>query len=265
MRLLVPFALWAALQRIPHLAVGDYPQSYSPDALLMGLGALHLWFLPFGFCASLLAYGMVRLLVRAGESRRKTWALLLVGAGSLCAFIPVDPSVGAHSFWRYWLPQSGALLIGMALPVLLPLLARSRRSWGQAAGWSGVCALLATASCFVPYGLANFLGTSAGLALLLAGFAAPFKPDRSLWKYLGQLSYGMYLSHWMVGRIIYRSGFDSPEMALLRFVLILAGTVATAAVLLRVPWGGLLLGLPRRQRHVVPKPPHDGTFVVTLK
>lgn len=248
-RLLIPFVLWLLLLRMPHLAAGRFPSSYSPNAILLGLGSIHLWFLPFAFCASLVAFSFTKLLLQCAAPLRRLYAIVLLGCGILSACVPVDPAAGMEHFWRYWIPPSGALFMGIGLAVLLPELSKAARSWPRAIACAAACVGLAVASMFVPYGPANFLGTLAGLALFFAGFSAPLDTTSSSWKQLGQLSYGMYLSHGACAGLYKRLTPGVEEFAFSRFAFGLLGSMAISALLLQLPWGRLLVGVPTGRPH----------------
>lgn len=254
-RLLVPFVIWVLLHRLGSLAFGGrLPASYSPDAFLLGLGAVHLWYLPFAFLASLVAYALARACALPSPRTRPAAGVALSVVGLAAAFAPLQSGPATYAVHQ-WIPLAGAVLLGLALPLLFPALPRAPRSWARAALWASLAAVLAAASAFAHPSIANFLGTLAGTSLFLAGLAAPLTPSAPLWKYLGQLSYGMYLCHLAIGHLLFRLGLSGPDNALLGFFLVVAGSMLVSATLLRLPWGRFLLGLPVSTRRIPTKTP----------
>jgi peptidoglycan/LPS O-acetylase OafA/YrhL len=247
-RLLIPIILWMVLYRLTSsVSGGKFLGDYSVNSVLLGLGNLPLWYLPFAFCASLVTYGLVRLLP-GGSGARRGWGVVLLAAGLIAAWIPLNYNLEDVYFWKYWLPLTGVPLLGVGISLLFPALPFAPRHWGRAIFWASLTGCLAVGSMFVHPALANFLGTLSGLSLFLAGLAAPLNPANALWKYLGQLSYGMYLAHFAIGRAFCHLGLDAPQNAPVRFVLTVLCAMTLSAILLRLPWGRLLLGLPPHRR-----------------
>lgn len=255
LRILVPFVFWMLIVRLPNLVTGNYPESVSVDMVLLGLGSNHLWFLPFAFCASLAAYLMMCPLLGLPRERLQLAGWILLGGGLLATVIPISAYLATQHFWQPWLPLTGPLLLGLALPLLIPTLSLSKRSWPRTLAFATACAFLAAASMFVPTALTNLLGTLSGLALFLAGFSAPLDTPSPVWKCLGQLSYGMYLSHGLFSRVFARTGLTAENQAPLRFLIALLGSAAITMVLLRLPWGRFLVGLPanKARRNAPPR------------
>jgi peptidoglycan/LPS O-acetylase OafA/YrhL len=252
-RLLVPFVIWLALYRTLKFLIDGTPLvDITPNTLLLGLGNITLWYLPFAFSASLVVYALAQAIRPCPSPARRPLGAVMLALGLVATWIPIAHAENP-SFWDYWLPLTGALLLGVAIPLLFPALPHAPRHWTRAILWAAVAATFAIASMLVPPALANVMGTLSGLALFLAGLAAPFNAASPVWKYLGQLSYGMYLAHYPFGRVLNRFGLESPAMSPFRFLLTVLASMALSALLLRLPWGRLLLGLSPTKRPAAPK------------
>jgi fucose 4-O-acetylase-like acetyltransferase len=91
-RLYIPFLIWAAFYLVVRFAKhgitgGGSPIIISPAMLLNGT-AHHLWFLPFIFLASLLAYGVGTHLGKPSLKRAPLFGLLALAAGIGFANVP---------------------------------------------------------------------------------------------------------------------------------------------------------------------------------
>jgi len=205
-RLLVPWLFWSmiygavALRAVFHQH-GRLADSFSVNMLIMG-PAVHLWFLPFAFLATLLVY----LLAKCS----RTWSLsqvMLVGATMLVLLV-----LARHSF--RWLCPNTSLLepipqwqFGMfSLPlgwVIGHVVAQSCRDVHGRYLLAATCAIVLV---LLPF--AAWLSPHDGIAYAIAVplVCGAFLWTRPLWSPLQTLtsaSFGVYLLHPLVSMALY--------------------------------------------------------------
>lgn len=250
----------------------DYFATWAPQSPL-----LHFWSLgveeQFYLLWPLLISGAFALAValrrrrrRAGRPRAGGWAssprtvpFLVIAGITLASFAwslvqaPLSPEVSYLStLTRVWELGLGALLFfGVPLWSRIPFLGRA------ALAWSGLAALLASAVILdaqTPYpGVAALLPVLASAAIVVSGVGGPAAfgiATNPAARYLGRISYSMYLWHWpvfvMLGTVFGRS---SPTY--------LIGAVPLAALLAVLSFH-LLEDPVRRSQWLEPRPPSRG-------
>lgn len=209
-RLLVPFAAWALVYAAaryvkPMITGGPSNLSLSYPHLYNGT-ALHLWFLPFIFLATVALHAMT-LGVRgsAGARRALAGGLILTGLAAMLA--PVSWLDGVTAPWNlhpdaFYLFSTGfnaggTLLWGAAMALLL-----DGRAVHDAVGpgWRGVgiSAVVVAAGVTVAglwLGRTNWAENLAGFLLLLAGLMPFDAPWIRRLAGLGAAAFGAYLCH----------------------------------------------------------------------
>jgi peptidoglycan/LPS O-acetylase OafA/YrhL len=153
-------------------------------------------------------------------------------AYSVALTIIDQPLAYFHSLTRVWEFALGALLALWIDRVVLPMRTRI------AMGWIGVVALVACGLVIegvdVFPGYAALWPTGCAVLILLAGYTrSPWAADRILAsrpaRYLGDLSFTLYLWHWPV-LMLYLSGRDQNGVGLRGGLLIIALSVALAVL-----------------------------------
>jgi peptidoglycan/LPS O-acetylase OafA/YrhL len=242
-RVLVPFFIWIALYSIPTiLQEGELPNPLNPLNFFSGLSSIHLWFLPFAFYASILARVFAGLYSRF----RSRW-IVGFALGALCAWSALWAKSPVQGFpWDWWTMLFAPLVLGVVIaPVLESPIVKNRltENWRVALG---LCMVFLFLSRFSEPDGRNVFGILAGLLLLTTGIALPAQA-LSRWagpiKYLGQLSYGVYLIHFEFclegGKWLKISDLPAP----LRFLVVVIVSMVAAAILQRARWGRFMLGM----------------------
>lgn len=194
LRLLLPFYVWLVIYAAVRGLASGFTEHVQPPPISLWVlwngTAQHLWFLPYAFVLSLLAFAATRLSLAAPRSG----AIVLTVAAVVCLLTPNPLPVEA----AWYCPRLGfdtlpAGLAGMALAVAwsTPGLWRPRPSW-----WY----LLVTVACLATIVLlgrtrSGPLENVAGFAALLACLA----PSLPAWMVVptryAALPYGIYLCH----------------------------------------------------------------------
>jgi peptidoglycan/LPS O-acetylase OafA/YrhL len=242
MRLLVPFVIWMVLYRIPNIAKGHLTLPITFNNLIAGMGAVHLWFLPFAFVASMLAYALVSAVGAGRTGLRLALAICLVPLGILWTTAPL--ALGENgNIVDMWTPLFGSVFLGTAIALLQQWQAFAKFVRSQWLVWLllwPVCILL---SLLESNWAGNIFGTLAGVFLMMAGISAPLRGSPAFWKYVGQLCYGMYLTHFVFVMALERAKVTWEGSASLRFAIILVGSASSAVLLQQLPGGRFLLGM----------------------
>lgn len=224
-RFALPWLVWSGAflgLRVIRFGPEEALSPGDPWRLLIG-PEIHLWFLPFVLVASPLVPAAARLL----GSARAVWiaAALLIPAGLGALWL--------HD--RGGLPEPLAQWAFALVPSLYGLLSAS----GQRHGAVGGPLLFATGACL-------------GASLLWGSLAAPFilgacllfeavwrLPLGSAWAMpLGQLAFGIYLTHPAVMLVWYRTVPDGPAAA--GALAVFALSAAAAWLIRRLPGGRLI-------------------------
>ncbi|TQM45279.1 acyltransferase family protein [Pseudonocardia cypriaca] len=204
--------------------------------------AQHFWSLSVQVQAFLLwplLFAVVALACRKAPGklhRSATTALLGVFAASLVYSVELtianQPLAYFHTLTRLWEFALGGLLALHGDRIVLPRRAR------VAAGWTGVAGLVACGA-VIPVahafpGVAALWPTGCAALVLLAGrTGAPLGADRILTsppaRYLGDLSYGLYLWHWPI-LVLYLQASGEAPVGLGAGALIIGAATALAAV-----------------------------------
>lgn len=216
LRLYVPFVAWSLIyvsfKLVKQRLVPEQESLLPGWEILWHGGAYHLWFLSFLLLASLAAFPLLKSI----DPSITTLVAVVVFLASLMAVevLPVDDGSGSY-----------AALAGQAFPaflmgICLELLWRSRRSSEASRLLTASSVLffgLATAPLII-YGRNPYFEDVAGIALFAATLSCPrfCNLDADRWKILGQLAFGVYLSHllWIkIGESLARK-LDLPSTSL---------------------------------------------------
>ncbi len=196
-RLLIPWGIWSALYgAVKLLEVGftqkTYAQEFTLSMLLTG-PALHLWFLPFAFVASLTLPPLVRLWPATTAGQSRMLGLLLVASFASLALQQGPPLSIPLAQWATALPALG---IGVALGL-------SRGNTALTIGAALGIFLLGTAAFALGWttGLLQLGLASAALLLCLAVQSR----ETALSRLCAQTSLTVYLVHPLILSILRRS------------------------------------------------------------
>ena len=223
---------------------------FSAGASYVNLGSspspfLHAWSLAieeqFYLVWPLLVLGAFKL----GLSRAKLFVLtLLAAAGSATLMVCLyDPNLDPTALYYNTATRAQALLIGAALAIAVSLWAPAARRlraslWSglAAVGCAGVVVLSATMTISGAFTYQGGLTLVALFAAALIGgvtLAGSSLPARCLSlgpvRYVGRISYGLYLWHWPIFVVLdgSRTGLDGPELFTFRLVATFAAAVAS--------------------------------------
>jgi peptidoglycan/LPS O-acetylase OafA/YrhL len=222
------------------LFVPDFASPHSAAATMLyaqnWLGALggdggalgHTWSLAieeqFYLVWPLLFIGLMRF------GRRAVFVVALLG--SVLSFLWRDALFGHVSSWRIYAgtdTRADGLLIGCALAVVVPLLAR-HWAW-RVAGWVGALMLFATVTTkgHFNYDVMAPLRTSLGTALMIAAVVLGGRwriLKSAALRWVGRRSYGLYLWHVPVVLLLYRINLPA---AVLLVIYVGAASALTVA------------------------------------
>jgi peptidoglycan/LPS O-acetylase OafA/YrhL len=162
---------------------------------------LHYWSL--GVEEQFYLFWPIVLLV-AARLRRVGAVVLLIFGVSLALSLALAPSERAFAF--YGLPtRAWQLALGALLALHAPRLARLRQAPAVVSGWIGLALVAASAVAIdatVPYPGVAALAPTFGVALLILSGGRPWAPGRLLafrpLRWLGRISFSLYLYHWPV-------------------------------------------------------------------
>jgi peptidoglycan/LPS O-acetylase OafA/YrhL len=247
------FANWHFSAGSSYVNLGNSPSPF-----------LHAWSLAieeqFYLVWPLLVLGAFKL----GLSRAKLFVLtLLAAAGSATLMVCLyDPSRDPTALYYNTATRAQAVLIGAALAIAVSLWAPAARQlrarlWSglAAVGFAGVVVLSATMTIGGSFTYEGGLTLAALSAAALIGgvtLAGSSLPARCLSlgpiRYVGRISYGLYLWHWPIFVVLNasRTGLDGPELFTLRLVATFTAAVASF-YLIEMP---VRRGALRRSREV---------------
>lgn len=235
-RLLLPWLLWSGVYgglKLAEALVEGQPldSAFFPWMLLTG-PAIHLWFLPFAFAASLLLPGLMRIAqpapvpvsLSAALSDRRGLLLVLCGGAALAALALAQGGIlpAPLAQWREALP---AICLGFGFAVA------ARRAHALIA-FGGICLAAGLGALALGWtdGLPQLAVALLGLGVCLA-WPRPATPLSSL---LGQSALGVYLVHPLVIAVLLRAT-PLPEaslaLALVATGISLGLTLALSALL----------------------------------
>jgi hypothetical protein len=144
-----------------------------------------------------------------------------------------------------WSTVWSSILLGVGLGFLY-LNAAARRVIRRGAGaWAVLWAALAMSSLITAGSASNACGALSGLFLLLTGLSLPAVPWPELWRYLANLAYGAFLTHFAFFLLLQRIGFKGDALGVARFVIVVAGAFSAAELLQSFPLGRIALGMKR--------------------
>ena len=247
------FANWHFSTAASYVNLGSAPSPF-----------LHAWSLAieeqFYLVWPLLVLGAFKL----GLSRAKLFVLtLLAAAGSATLMVCLyDPNQDPTALYYNTATRAQALLIGAALAIAVLLWAPAARRlparlWSglAAVGFAGVVALSATMTIGGSFTYEGGLTLAALFAAAVIGgvtLAGSSLPARCLSlgpiRYVGRISYGLYLWHWPIFVVLdgSRTGLDGPELFALRLAATFAAAIASF-YLIEMP---IRRGALRRSREV---------------
>ena len=234
-RILVPWAIWSAIY-LPVVGFYTY-RGYGPEVLewwmVLTGPAIHLWFVPFAFVASMLAF-----LVSRGLGRSGMGAIGLYLIGSVVAVVGVAllPNLGTpFAQWAVALP---AVFFGIALAVEAHT--GENKTGARQAIVAGLALLMPVVAWLVAWQLSETtlagyevakLGTivAAGPILLIAS-RLPWQTPPALESWLGT-SFGVYLIHPLVGWVLITATRGSLSPLPLAIAVTILSVVATLGIL----------------------------------
>lgn len=193
-RLLGPFAVWAVIYGVVRTVGSSVtthvtPVDWSPALLVTGTSH-HLWFLPFAFVVSLVAFG----LAGAARNAPTAWFVALcAAAGAVAAIESPFPTSGGwytvHLSYNALPAALAGIALGLAYAHELP--SRPRPSLGYA--WLVVAFVVGMIAAEVDRSVP--LENAAGVAALLASLVNRRPPWAAALARWPALAYGVYLSH----------------------------------------------------------------------
>ena len=87
------------------------------------------------------------------------------------------------------------------------------------------------------------MGILSGLCLIVAGVGMPLKRFGHVWKYLANLTFGMYLAHAGILNSLSNPKFIAWEGGVPRFLVVAVLSVAVSAIVMQFRFGRFLLGI----------------------
>ena len=230
-RLLRPWILWSALyiglQILQSIQLGnEWSDRLVPSRWLRG-GSFHLWFLPYGFAASLLALLATRacrghLAARGACIASMLGALLLLLAQVSASFLQPSPPLDL------WLDGLPAVAFGVAIGRALSIRELPRQR-ALLAGIAAVSLLpLLLGSYLVP---SSHLWPGYAIAVPLAclGFSIPF-PEFRVLTWLAGVNMGVYLVHIIALHLVDRVEWLLGASDLLRVIAVYLLSVALVSL-----------------------------------
>ncbi|MBC8108720.1 MAG: acyltransferase [Anaerolineae bacterium] len=250
-RIYIPFLIWTAIylliRNLKHsLLTGEDRVPIEPGVLISG-SAHHLWFLPFLFVLSLLAFAVGQLMVGKPWLERVIFWIALLG-GTVTALMSEDRFFDYYILNRIW-AATPAVLWGIALAAVYRRI--PPHAWRSPA--LAVISAIVLIACVPLLRLrwhAHLTENLAGFALLVLGLCASMGSCRSplvrRLAVLAPLAYGIYLSHVMflegMQAVAARAGYKQLWwLDLLVFVFTTAAAIVFTAVVSRLRWSRWLL------------------------
>ncbi|MEM9661299.1 MAG: acyltransferase [Planctomycetota bacterium] len=242
-RILVPFAVWAAVYwLITDLVFGrlmnGVPLEFDWREAMKGF-TWHLWFLPFVFAVGVGAVLVARASVRSVTLTAAFVLAALFGAGALLG-VPAGSDLDIRR-WPYELPVA-LVSLAMALALRRGWLQIPRRVWTAGVLWLGVISL-AVYALLEGQPPARRAGQAAGVLMLIAALATPDRCVPMWLARLGSLGFSVYVVHVVILQVLLnlleRDGVLTPAEALAVFS-------ATVVLSFAVSWAGKRTPLVRR-------------------
>ncbi len=242
-RLLLPYvACVMAYKVMGGVFHGHTPLPLNLDMVMTGWGSTPLWYLPFAFAASVAAYLLARMLdAMHGKARVPCLVVLAIGgaaASFLCKYS--DESV---NWWSMWAPLIGTIPLGVGIAFLQGSgqwrILLGHTWWAFAILWCGFAMLAHAPRPDYP----NWMGILSGLCLVLAGIGMPLQRFGAMWKYLANLTFGMYLAHAGILNSLSIAGIMTHGSGVPRFFAVTVLSMLVSAAVMHFRFGRMLLGM----------------------
>ena len=204
-RLLAPWIAWSGVYALfevgRHSLAGEGALDWVEPWMWIAGTSFHLWFLPFGFAASVTVNAALRLARPARPAAQATVAAL-AGAALLVAIDPLKRLIAPVNPFDLWIDGLPTLLFGIAVGRSIAVTDRVRRA---------ALLLVVAALGLVPFVLGSTVLPASGLyeryavaiPVVCLGLIVPV-PDRRWMATLAATNLGVYLVHMLAIRVMDR-------------------------------------------------------------